>query len=426
MSSETQSSPSGRMKWMIAGAGIVAVIVVVIGAVLLSGDEEESEPTLTPEPTATDTPEPTATDTPEPTPTNTPEPTATEEPTAEPTVTDTPEPTPDPGIVTITLGETCSLADAINASNSGNTAAGCPRGGSKQTIIEFTADVVVGRGTAPGTLLLPRISRPLVIEGNGYALIADPDRAGRHMVITPEVEVTLRNLTIAGGRGDGTAIQNEGRLTVDGCTFYDNVSGGEGGAIHNRNWLQITNSTFRDNSAAKGGGAIFNRFVPQFADGGLFISNSTFFNNDSGNGAQIYVQYEIEAPVEIVNSTITAAANGAGIAINAGGPLLVNTIIAYNEGGDCELLTEDAAFTGDHNLSDDPDCPGAESPSGLADTLDDHGGPTETLALLEGSSAIDAGSADACPATDQRGAPRDDGACDIGAVEFGSVPPDAD
>ena len=52
-----------------------------------------------------------------------------------------------------------------------------------------------------------------------------------------------------------------------------------------------------------------------------------------------------------------------------------------------------------------------------------NGGPTETLALLTASPAIDAGgtSATGCPAVDQRGVARPDGAgetvCDIGAYE---------
>ena len=56
--------------------------------------------------------------------------------------------------------------------------------------------------------------------------------------------------------------------------------------------------------------------------------------------------------------------------------------------------------------------------------LADNGGPTQTLALLAGSPAIDAGSGDCPPpATDQRGVTRPQGAaCDIGAYEFEPTP----
>jgi hypothetical protein len=50
--------------------------------------------------------------------------------------------------------------------------------------------------------------------------------------------------------------------------------------------------------------------------------------------------------------------------------------------------------------------------------LQDNGGPMQTMMLMAGSSAIDAGYNPACAATDQRGVPRPQGAnCDIGAVE---------
>jgi hypothetical protein len=47
-----------------------------------------------------------------------------------------------------------------------------------------------------------------------------------------------------------------------------------------------------------------------------------------------------------------------------------------------------------------------------------NGGPTQTLALLPASPAIDAGSDMACPPIDQRGISRSQGPhCDIGAFE---------
>jgi hypothetical protein len=59
----------------------------------------------------------------------------------------------------------------------------------------------------------------------------------------------------------------------------------------------------------------------------------------------------------------------------------------------------------------------------LQPRLQDHGGPTQTHALVPGSPALDASPADAdCPPTDQRGVPRPQGPrCDIGAVEQSPV-----
>jgi hypothetical protein len=49
--------------------------------------------------------------------------------------------------------------------------------------------------------------------------------------------------------------------------------------------------------------------------------------------------------------------------------------------------------------------------------LADNGGPTQTMALLSGSTAIDAGTTTGAPATDQRGVSRENPP-DIGAYEF--------
>ena len=52
--------------------------------------------------------------------------------------------------------------------------------------------------------------------------------------------------------------------------------------------------------------------------------------------------------------------------------------------------------------------------------LSNNGGPTSTMALLQGSPAIDRVVSNSCPSTDQRGYARPDNgesACDIGAYE---------
>ncbi|MCA9774719.1 MAG: hypothetical protein KC466_20030, partial [Myxococcales bacterium] len=51
----------------------------------------------------------------------------------------------------------------------------------------------------------------------------------------------------------------------------------------------------------------------------------------------------------------------------------------------------------------------------------DNGGPTQTLLLQGGSPAQGAGIPEICPATDQRGEPRDS-PCDAGAVETAAGP----
>ena len=57
------------------------------------------------------------------------------------------------------------------------------------------------------------------------------------------------------------------------------------------------------------------------------------------------------------------------------------------------------------------------------DRLSDNGGPTLTHAALDNSVIIGAGDSANCPMDDQRGAPRSDGACDLGAYEAGAGAP---
>lgn len=86
--------------------------------------------------------------------------------------------------------------------------------------------------------------------------------------------------------------------------------------------------------------------------------------------------------------------------------------------------------SGGHNLSDDSTC-NLNGTGDMADTLAQiqalgaNGGPTETMALLMNTPAVDAGDNTKCPNTDQRGSlrPADGNAggrmqCDIGAFEL--------
>ena len=89
------------------------------------------------------------------------------------------------------------------------------------------------------------------------------------------------------------------------------------------------------------------------------------------------------------------------------------------EGGGAATIT-----SGGSNVISDGSC----NPNGTTDQsftdallgpLADNGGPTLTHALLAGSPAIDAADAGVCPATDQRGVARPQGAgCDVGAFEL--------
>jgi hypothetical protein len=149
---------------------------------------------------------------------------------------------------------------------------------------------------------------------------------------------------------------------------------GSGGGIANGGKLTINNSTLSQNSASNVGGGIGN------SNGSTAtLQNSIVANNSPGGNC---------------NGTMTS--NGYNLSSD----------------GTCNLNS-----TGDLNNTDPK-----------LGTLGNYGGPTQTIPLLSGSPAIDAGNPSGCTdgrghllKTDQRGKPRpdkeDSGGCDRGAYE---------
>jgi hypothetical protein len=103
---------------------------------------------------------------------------------------------------------------------------------------------------------------------------------------------------------------------------------------------------------------------------------------------------------------------------------LTNTIITGNHWYACDHWTGASVLTsGGHNIVQDNTCNPVATDQIIWDALigplGSNGGPTPTHALLPGSPAIDAADDAACPATDQRGVARPQGArCDVGAFEL--------
>ncbi len=226
----------------------------------------------------------------------------------------------------------------------------------------------------------------------------------------------------------GGGIENYGTATVSDSTFTSNsASSGNGGGIDNESGgtATVSGSTFSSNSATDGGGIDNN--------GTLTLTNSTLSGNsanDSGGGIDNESSEGGIGTLTLTNSTLSgnSAANDGGGIDNNGMATLNNTIVANSpSGGD---VANFATLTGSHNLIED-------GSGGLAGTitgdpklgpLANNGGSTQTMALLAGSPAINAGDnalavdpTTGLPlATDQRGAPFvriAGGTVDIGAYE---------
>lgn len=215
--------------------------------------------------------------------------------------------------------------------------------------------------------------------------------------------LTLMDSTVsanyAGWSGGGIYSFFNTTTTIVRSTISGNTSGDVGGGIRSLGNMTITNSTISGNtSTGWHGGAIFH------TDGNMDILNSTIANNKGPDWA----------PSAIFNGSF-------------GGPAptlrLTNTIISGNQWYACDHWTgANILISGGNNLIQDDTCsPIASDQIGvnpLLGALADNGGPNWTHALLAGSPAIDAGDNAACPATDQRGVARPQGArCDIGSYE---------
>src|SRR6266566_9365659 len=149
------------------------------------------------------------------------------------------------------------------------------------------------------------------------------------------------------------------------------------------------------------------------------ISNSTIANNSGGDGGGLDLW---QGRVTISNSTV--ADNAGGGLENVTGTVSISGSILANTSGNCSSaggtyidngynLSSNGCITAATSLSADP----------KLGSLASNGGPTQTLALQDGSPAIDAIplSANLCPGTDQRGNGRPDtgeSSCDMGAYEF--------
>ena len=214
----------------------------------------------------------------------------------------------------------------------------------------------------------------------------------------------------------GGGIENNGSLTVTNSTISGNHTpdhtNGYGAGIFNNGSLTIQGSTLVSNVAAVDGGAIY-----EYSHASMAVTNSTFSGNSAQIGGAIFISSD-DGTLTVMNSTLSgnqASQYGGGIYVNSSTLTMQNSILASNTGANCTGSVTD----GGYNLVwGDNSCPGTNADPLLV-ALADNGGPTQTMALSLGSPAIDAYDAN-CPATDQRGITRPQGAhCDIGAFELG-------
>ena len=158
----------------------------------------------------------------------------------------------------------------------------------------------------------------------------------------------------------------------------------------------------------------------------------TFTDNSAGTGGGVYNNNSNPTLTNVTFNANSAGFTGGGMFNNNSSPTLTNTLLANSpSGGDCVNNASTLNPPSSNNLIEDSvnACGLTNGASGniigqdpILSALANNGGFTQTHALLAGSPAINTGTNTGCPATDQRGAIRPQGAkCDIGSFEFGMV-----
>ena len=216
--------------------------------------------------------------------------------------------------------------------------------------------------------------------------------------------LALLGLTLTGGNGGGVAqngnggaIVNLGTLALTRCTLSSNTASSGGAILNDGGTLTLTQCSLSGNSAFNGG-AIFQ------TTGTASLTHCTLFANQA---TVVGALYHNGGALTLTNSIV--AANTASVlspdifnnaTITANGVNFIGNTASSGLTASATILT--TAVNGPINLA----------------PLGNYGGPTQTMAPLLGSPAID-GAVGSTATSDQRGVAIA-GVPDIGAVENGS------
>ena len=289
------------------------------------------------------------------------------------------------------------IADSVFTGNRGSNGGAIRVISSNLTVVDSVFQSNVAFGTGGGAESGGR-------GGIGGAIYIDAVSDKRAPVHTVCGTTLANNEAGAQGAGMFTFLHDGQSSTVRDSSFSDNVLTGSntlgGGLYHQGGPLALSGSTFSGNRSTLHAGGLF-----LGSNSPAEISNCTFTGNvasaTDGNAGGIWSGGE---RVTITSSTIANNSAHYGPGLFGGDATTIASSILANNGGNqwggknCASTYQD----GGGNLqwaggADDDECvPGIRFADPKLLALADNGGPTETLALDEGSAAIDAGGS-SCP-----------------------------
>ena len=238
----------------------------------------------------------------------------------------------------------------------------------------------------------------------------------------------------AGGLGGGGVVNYGGTITLTDCTVDGNTErsvGGEGGGVFSSSGtVDLTDCTISGNDAPLGGGVYIGGDASNYYTAANLTDCTLSGNSARYDGGGVFNA----GTANLTDCTLSGNSAGYGGGVfNAGTANLTDTIVAGNTdpSGPSDILANS-------NVSGSDNLIGTGGSGGLVNGVEgnivltslanlslaplaNNGGPTETMALLPGSAAIDAGSDSIAgitiPDIDQRGALRGPAGLNAGAAD---------
>lgn len=353
----------------------------------------------------------------------------------------------------LTQDSSCSLRQALAKAPSGDTVS-VPAGTYKLTQagqpLSISTDITVTGAGARSTTIEQTEANTTVLEitqsatVQGVTITGGTAAGGSSVgggIYTDGSDVTLEDSTVRGNTALGSLYTPPG-----GSSYAEPAYGG--GVYVGYGSFTLLDSTVSNNQASPGPGAgAYGGGIADY-DSGLTIVNSTVADNGANGGSGpsggggIYLKGGTPITLDLASSTVADNTVSASAGQPAEGGNIGSEFAGMNTAVKNTIIADGSAASGSEN------CAGTTLTSqgynlestdqcgftGTGDQvnidpelgeLENNGGPSETMALLTGSPAINAGNPAGCTdfsgnplTTDQRGVTRPQGPrCDIGAFE---------
>ena len=302
--------------------------------------------------------------------------------------------------------------------------------GTSNQISDNSYHVVSGGGTGNSAVL----DGFTITKGNADLLVVGGQEQYGAGIYNLNSSPTLNNLILTGNTTPryGAGMYNSASSPKLNKVIFINNTAQRAGGMYNTNFSnpELTNVIFSNNDASSRGGG-----MTTAESSAPILTNVTFSGNTADWGAAIHNTDGFPTLINVTISGNTADEDGGGLYNDVSTPTLINVTISNNSAG----LHGDGIFNANSNsviknsiiygnageaiydVGSTPDVTysiieGGYSGTGNKDmnpllgSLGDNGGFTQTMAPGVGSPAIDAGTDTGCPAEDQRGFTRPQGA----------------